>query len=35
MLVSMAARGDLDLDSMKILTDGLKASIDLSLEEVE
>ena len=35
MLVSMAARGDLDLDSAKILTDGLGASIDTSLEEVD
>jgi hypothetical protein len=35
MLVSMAARGDLDLDSAKILTDGLASSIDTALEEVD
>jgi hypothetical protein len=35
MLVSMAARGDLDLDSTKILTDGLASSIDTKLEEIE
>ena len=35
MLVSMTARGDLDLDGAKILMDGLASSVDTKLTEID